>query len=253
MGNPLGGKSSPPPSPNYTQAAQQSQTSQFNNQYSPYGSQVYSPDPSAPSGFQSTITLAPEAQKTLDQQMGLSNQFAGLAQNYMPFAQETYSKPMDMSSVPQIADQSYQLQTSRLDPQWQHAQEMQQTQLANQGLVPGGEAYDAAMRDFNQGKNDAYNQARLSSIQTMPQTYQLASSAYNQPLNTLNAIRTGAQLQNPQFNQTPGANYLGAAQAQGQYAGNIYNTQMQSNNSALGGLFGLGSAGIGAYGMMQGG
>jgi hypothetical protein len=134
--------------------------------------------------------------------------------------------------------------TSRLDPQWQHQEDMQKTQLANQGLAPGGEAYTNAMRDFNNAKNDAYQQAKLGAISTMPQTYQLVSSTYNQPLNTLNALRTGAQVQNPQFSSTPGANYLGAGQLQGQYDMNNYNQRVSQQNAMTQGLFGLGSAGL---------
>jgi hypothetical protein len=63
---------------------------------------------------------------------------------------------------------------------------------------------------------------------TMPQTYDLASATYAQPLNTLNALRTGA----PMTSGLSPTNYLGAAQAGGQYAGDIYNQQVGSANSA---------------------
>ena len=101
------------------------------------------------------------------------------------------------------------------------------------------------MQNFSQGKNDAYQQANLGAIQTMPQTYQLATSARNQPLNEFNAIRTGAQVQNPQFQgQGPGTNYLGAAGLQGQAGQQQYGTQTAQYNAMLNGLFGLGGAGI---------
>jgi hypothetical protein len=91
----------------------------------------------------------------------------------------------------------------------------------------------------------------------MPQTFQLANSLRNQPLNELNALRTGSQVTNPTFNQVPqqqtttGANMLGAAQAQGQYDTGLYNANVGANNSMMSGLMGLGSAGIGAYGAMN--
>lgn len=233
---------SPPPAPDYTGAAKATATSQQSSQYTPYGSQIYSADSSAPSGYRSTISLAPQAQQALDSQLSLSNSMGNLAQGQIPGVEQQYGKPMDMSSVPQVADKAYGAMTSRLDPQWQHNEQMQKTQLTNQGLVPGGEAYDDAMRVFNQGKNDAYQQANLGAIQTMPQTYQLASAAYNQPLNQLNAIRSGAQIQNPQFQQTPGANYLGAATSAGQYDQGLYNAQVGSSNSANSGLMAGGAA-----------
>ena len=213
----------------------------MSSQYTPYGSQVYSPDTTSPSGFRSDISLNPQAQGALDTQLGLSGQMGELGQQFMPQVQQQYSQPMDLSSVQDIADKSYEAQTSRLDPQWNQREDQTRTRLANQGLMSGGEAYGNEMRDFGQQRNDAYQQANLASIATMPQTYQLASSAYNQPLNTMNAIRSGAQVQNPQFSQTPGANMSQAAQNQGQYAGDVYNTEVGGQNSMNHGLMTIGA------------
>ena len=181
-----------------------------------------------------TTTLSPDLEKGL---MGITGRVA-----------ENMSKGPDLSSVQDISDKAYGAFTARLDPQWAQQQQGQETQLRNQGLVPGGEAYDNAMRVFNQAKNDAYQQANLGAIQTMPQTYQLANDQYNQPLNQLNAIRTGAQIQGPQFEGS--ADYLGAANAQAQYGQGLYNAQVGQQNAMTSGLFGLGSAGLLAYGMM---
>ena len=237
----MGKAGSPPAAPDYTAAAKQTQESQMSSQYTPYGSQVYSPDTTSPSGFRSDISLNPQAQGALDTQLGLSGQMGELGQQFMPQVQQQYSQPMDLSSVQDIANKSYEAQTSRLDPQWNQREDQTRTRLANQGLMSGGEAYGNEMRDFGQQRNDAYQQANLASIATMPQTYQLASSAYNQPLNTMNAIRSGAQVQNPQFAQTPGANMSQAAQNQGQYAGDVYNTEVGGQNSMNQGLMTIGA------------
>jgi hypothetical protein len=179
--------------------------------------------------------------------MGLSAGVGDVAQQQLPGVQQQYSQPMDLSSVPQIADQAYEAQTARLDPQWDQRAEQNRTMLANQGLSPGGEAYTNAMRDFESARTDAYGQARLGAIQTMPQTYQLASSAYNQPLNTLNALRTGAQVQNPQFGQggIP-TNYGQAAQQQGMWNQDIFNMNMGAYNNQVSGGAALGAAAIAA-------
>ena len=237
---------SPPPAPDYKGAAEATQKSQMTSQYTPYGSQVYSPDGSNPSGYRSTISLAPQAQQTLDSQLNVSRNLGNLTEQQLGRVNDQYTQPMDMSSVQQVADQSYQDQTARLDPQWEMRKKQFDQQMANQGIVAGGEAYDNASRDFGQQRNDAYTQARQQATANMPQTYQLANSVYNQPLNTLNAIRTGAQIQNPQFSVQPGANYMGAAQGQGQYEQGLYNAQVGQNNAMTGGLFGLGAAAIGA-------
>lgn len=240
----MGKKSSPPPAPDYAGAARQTQLSQMSSQYTPYGSQVYSADPSSPSGYRSSIALAPEAQRTLDTQMGLSNEMGDFARTQIPFLRERYAQPMGLGGTNDIYNKAYGAMTSRLDPQWEQAQKSEETKLINQGLRPGMEAYDNAMRVFSQGRNDAYQQAQLGAISTMPQTFQLESSAYQQPLNVFNALRTGAQVQNPTFAAQPGANFSGAAQAQGQYDSNAYNQQVAQQNAMIQGLFGLGSAGI---------
>ena len=193
------------------------------------------------------IKLSPEQQALYDEQTKLSQGLLGLGQNSLAQTSASLSQPQDFGSVQDIADQSYAMQTARLDPQWQQNEEMQKVQLANQGLVPGGEAYDNAMRTFSQGRNDAYNQARLSSISTMPQTFQLSSAQRMQPLTELNAIRTGAQPQMPQF-QPMSPVTVGAAPimqgglAQSQYNQGLYNADVAGQNSMMSGLFGLGGS-----------
>ena len=82
----------------------------------------------------------------------------------------------------------------------------------------------------------------------MPQTFQLSSAQRMQPLTELNAIRTGAQPQMPQFQAVPtaggaqGPNMLGAVSAQGQYDQGLYNADVASQNATMSGLFGLGGA-----------
>lgn len=253
---------SPPPAPDYAGAAQATasgnketaqlaQQANLVNQNTPYGSLTYSEDPtsrftSGNPSYSSSIDLSPTGQKLLDTQ---NNAALGLGQSINSALGGVQKQgDFDQNSVQATADRAYKNYTARLDPQWQHQQETTETQLRNQGLVPGGEAYDAAMRDFNNAKNDAYTQANTAAISTMPQTYQLASAEYNQPLNYLNALRTGAQVTNPQFGSTPqqqttaGPNYLGAAQAQGQYGQGLYNAQVGQANAFNGGLFSLASS-----------
>lgn len=54
---------------------------------------------------------------------------------------------------------------SRLDPQLQRQRAQLETQLANQGLVRGGEAYNAAMQEQGQRENDLRTQAALQGLQ----------------------------------------------------------------------------------------
>ena len=267
---------SPPPAPDYAGAARATsagsvQASIANNLMArpnvntPLGSQTWNQTgtqtiPGAEGNpavdvpmYEQNITMSPEGQGLYDQQMALSQGLLGLGNTSLGQTQQSLGQPQDFGSVQDIADQSYGMQTARLDPQWQQNESMQKTALANQGLVPGGEAYDNAMRTFSQGKNDAYNQARLSSIATMPQTYQLSAAQRMQPLTELNAIRTGAQPQMPQFQPTQyamgaqGPNMIQAAQQQYGGAMDAYNARIGQQNAMTGGLFGLAGAGISAY------
>lgn len=235
---------SAPPAPDYKGAAEATAKSQQSSQYTPYGSQVYSADPHAPSGYRSDITLTPQAQQALGSQLDLSSGLGKIAQGQLPGVAQQYSQPMGMQSVQDIADNAYGAMTKRLDPQWDARATQNETRLINQGLRPGDEAYTNASRDFNNARNDAYSQANLAAVQTMPQTYNLAAQQYQQPLNILNALRTGAQVQNPQFSQQPATNYLGAAQGQGQYAQGLYNADVGAANSANATTGALAGAGL---------
>lgn len=110
-------------------------------------------------------------------------------------------------------DTAYQAATARLDPQWQQAQAQQETQLRNQGLVPGEPAYDNAMRTFSQAKNDAYQQAQA------------------------NAVTQGLTNQQAQFGMGLAANQTGFGQQSqlGQFA-NQAQAQRYGQNVGLAGL-----------------
>ena len=255
---------SQPAAPNYEAAAQATASGNIEaareatranrvNTYTPYGSQTYSQaDPNDPaSAWRSDITLTPEAQRALDSQLGFSSQMGDLGSQQLEQVQ-AQGQP-DYSSVQDVQDAAYKAQTDRLDPQWEQRQQATETQLRNQGLVPGGEAYTNAMRDFNSGRNDAYSSARTAAINTAPQTYTMATDIYNQPLNRFNAFRSGTQVQNPTFNQAPqqpnagGANLSGATAQQGAWDQGIYNAGVGSANSFNGGLMSAGATALAVF------
>jgi len=68
------------------------------------------------------------------------------------------------------------------------------------------------------------------------------------PLNTLNALRSGAQVQNPTFQNVPqqattsGADILGATTAAGNYNLGTYNAQQAAQAGMNSGLLGLGGS-----------
>ncbi len=128
---------------------------------------------------------------------------------------------------------AYGLNSQNLGQQF--SQDLASRQFGNQ----------AQAQQFAQNSADATfgNQARQQALQEQAYLRQL-------PLNELNALRSGAQVQNPQFSsyytgsaaQTP--QLLDAGIAQGNYNMNAYQGQLQGYNALMGGLANLGGAAI---------
>ncbi|CAB3782048.1 tail fiber domain-containing protein [Paraburkholderia fynbosensis] len=161
---------------------------------------------------------------------------------------------------------AYAAQTQYLDPQFAQGQSSMESQLANQGLTPGSQAYTNAMTNFNNAKQQAYSNAANQSVLTGSQ---IGSQLLN---NQLASVGTQANLygQQASLSQLPysqlsslaglipgntgtsqsAAQPANIAQAfQNQYNGqlNAYNAATGSSNSIMSGLFGLGSSAIGAF------
>lgn len=242
-----------PATPDYTGAAQATAAGNLEaakyatvanraNQYTPYGSLTWTRGATDYDPWTQNVNLNATGQKLLDYnnaaQLGMGNLMQGATQR----TADAFSNPFDYSSVKDVEDAAYNAQTARLDPQWQHQGGMMDAKLANQGVAAGTEAYENAMRSFNQGKNDAYSQARLNAQQMAPQTLQMSTAIRNQPLNELNALRTGSQVTNPTFqnyNQqatTQGADLMGATQAG-------YNADMGAVNANNANIMGMLNAG----------
>lgn len=268
-----GGKSDPPPAPDYVGAA--NATAAGNeaaarvaakanrvSQYTPYGNIVFSqPNAEDQDIWRADVSLSPSQQQLLDQQNKTSLGLAGLQDKGLSYVKGMLDKPFDQSNLP--AQQINAGQTAqdaimaRLQPTWNQKQSALETQLANQGIARGTEAYSNGMRDFNNARTDAEMQAALQGINVGQQARQqgIQEQAFfrNEPLNTLNAVRTGAQVTNPQFSSTPqqqtttGPDLLGAAQSQGQWDMNNYNQGQASSNNTTSGLFALGSAALMAF------
>jgi len=183
-------------------------------------------------------------------------------------------------------DRATNLIMQRLQPQMQRQQQQLDQQLANQGIPIGSEAYTRAKQDLAMQQNDLMNQAALGGAQLQNQFFgqglqsgQFANTAQqqmlanqlsqanlsnlarqqgfqeqaymrNEPLNTLNAVRSGAQVTGPSFVNVPqqvttaGPDLLGAAGLTGQYNLGQYNAQQAGQNAMTGGLFNLAGAAL---------
>lgn len=260
--------SSAPPPPDYAGAAQATAAGNADaarigakanrvSQYTPYGNLIYTSGVNGdPDQWKSEVQLAPAQQQLLDQQNQTSLGLAGLQNQGLGYVQNMLDKPFDTSQLPQQmvnpGQTAQEAIMSRLNPQFDRRQGMLETQLANQGIARGTEAWKNAQADMDYARNDAYTQAALQGMGIGQQARQqaLQEQAYlrNEPLNTLNAVRTGSQVTGPQFQNTPqqattqGADLLGAANAQ--YGAQLggYNAQQAGQSNLMNGLFSLGSA-----------
>lgn len=235
------------------------------NQVTPYGNLTYTKTGTGDDGWTATQSLNAPQQSLLDQQNKTSLGLAGLADRGLGYVNSALSNNITMGSLP--ASQVNASQTgqdalmARFQPQIDQSHKALDAQMANQGIMQGSEAYNNAQRTQNQSENDLRSQAALNGINVgqnaQNQQFQLQSQIQNQPLNMLNAVRSGSQVSAPSFvnsaNQatTAGADMSGAANSQNQYNMGLYNSQVGKNNSTMGALGGLASAGIGAYGAMN--
>jgi hypothetical protein len=268
------GKSAPsaPPPPDYVGAAKETASGNLDaaraniaanrvNQYTPQGSLEYTmagEDKYGNPMWSATQTLSPDQQRLFDIQNKLSIGTGELGEQGLGYVRNMISQPFDTSKLPSTGfnpSQSYQdAYMQRLAPQLQQNRDRLQQQLANQGIDIGSEAYDRAMMQQAQKENDLLLGATTQGfdVGNRARAAAFGELAYqrNEPLNTLNAVRSGAQLSSPQFVNpasqavTAGPDLLGAAQAQGNAAMNAYNAQVATQNANTQGLYSLGGTAL---------
>ena len=261
--------------------AQVAQYGSMTNQVTPYGTIDYTRQQvgTTPQGdplnqWTQTMKLSPAQQALYDQNQALNQTLGNIAQTGVGYVQNSMDNPLDFSqnqalqSPGQIQQQAsnaaYQNAAQYLDPQFQQSNAQLANRLANQGITQGSEAYNNAMLNAGNQQQQAYesarNQAYLQGQQGAQQQYAQGLGTRQQqiaeqqvlrqdPLNTLNAIRSGQQMQVAQMPQvgvsnpaalqaTQGPDMLGAVTAQGQYNQGLYNAQSaaagQTNAAAIG-------------------
>jgi hypothetical protein len=268
----MGKSASAPPPPDYLGAAKETAAGNLDaaraniaanrvNQYTPYGSLEYQQSGQDPYGnpmWSATQSLAPAQQQLLDYQNKASLGLGQLTEKGLGYVSNMLDNPFDTSKLPTTGinpSQSYQdAYMERLAPQRQQGRERLEQQLANQGIQLGSEAYDRAIRNYDQKENDLLLGATTQGFGVGQQARQsaLQEQAYlrNEPLNTLSAVRTGAQVQGPTFvnpamqANTAGADILGATQMGYNAQMGAANAQNAANNAMTQGLFSLGGAAL---------
>lgn len=273
------GKQAAPAAPDYTAAAEKTSAGNLEaakyatranrvNQYTPYGNLTYNEN--GDGTWTQTQTLTPQAQATLDKQQALSDKYADTASQGFDKVQGLLANPqldmtgLGMDEMPKraidVGQTAQQAIMSRLQPQLAQQDEALRTRLANQGITLGSDAYGKEMTAQGQRGNDLQLQAalqginldqanRASALQERAGALQEQAYIQDRPLNLVNALRSGAQVQSPQFQNyaqqanAGGTDYLGAASQQYNADLGAYNANQASN--PMNGLFGLGGTVLG--------
>jgi hypothetical protein len=230
----------------------------------------------------SDISLSPDQQAALDAQNAIQMGRSDVAGSMLGQVADQYSQPFNWSNLPSMPGQAaqagdvqgaqqraYDFMSQALQPGRTQQQEALDTKMANMGLPQGSEANQRANMQLQnqwaaenrqmlgqamqQGTSDVQAQYGMGAqqVQQQEQLRQQAIAEQAQqrgmPLNELNALLTGQQVNMPSmpgFNaagvaQAP--NQLGAAQAQGQFQ--LGQGQLaQQNIAGLGSLAGAGVA-----------
>lgn len=241
------------------------------------------PDGTRIPGVTATTQLTPEQQHLLDQQTGISTQLNDLASQGIGQVASTAQTPIDFSALPGLTgslnpegadasalrDKITAAYMERLQPYIDRDRSALDTRLANQGITHGSEAYGADYDVFNRGVNDQRIAALLAGDQEQQAQFQrgLASGQFGnqaraqalqeaefgrtEPLNLLNALRSGNQVNLPQFGNVAGGAQIGAAPIY-QATADQYAAAMQNYQAKLAQQAALmqGVAGIGGTALM---
>ena len=224
--------------------AQQATTANRVNQATPYQNLQYSQSGTDAYGnpiWNATQSLAPQFQGS----------FNNLAANVGQTTQNKFN-PTNLPSMGINPGQTYSdAIMQRLQPQIQHQTEMNDAQLANQGIVPGTEAYANAKRVLGQQQNDLLTSAQIGGIgvgqQANQQAFNQQLQTYNNPLQQLGAFNQATQANyiNP-YTQAAvaGPDYLGATSTSNANAIAAQNAKNAQTSAAQSGLYSLGSAAL---------
>lgn len=226
-------------------------------QINPYGTLKWQKGATDFDPWTQTVEFSPEGQRQFDLQNQLQTKYGETANLGFDRVRQTFENPeIDQSKLPaapiNAGMTAQQAIMSRLQPTLESNDEALRTRLANQGISIGSTAYGREQALAGQRANDLYLQAAMQGIgldtNARKDALNEAYTAQSRPLDLINALRTGSQVQAPQFanyaqqERTSGPNISGAVQ--NQYSANLdaANAQNAYNQQMMQGLFSIGGA-----------
>lgn len=170
---------------------------------------------------------------------------ATIGNNQSGFLKDYLSQPWNADTEATEA-RLWDLNMKRLEPQFAREEESLRTRLANQGVTAGSEAFNREMEGFRSAKGNTWNDLALAG---RGQAFTESQALRNQPINEISALLSGSQVSNPNVSmmQPQGAATTDVAGLiNNNYTQRLdgWKTQQAQKQSLLGGLFGLGAAGI---------
>ena len=236
-------------------------------------------------------TLSPAEQAKYDKTNQVQQQFLDIANAQAGRLQTSLGTPLSFDDIPDnskavlariLADDGSASRarvedalSQRLNPQLDRDRAALENQLVNQGFTRSTEAFRNEMDSANRQSNDARlgiiaagGQEQALQQQLMLQQLQAASTnrerqiqermaLRNAPINEISALLGQSQVNMPQFTPYQAGTIAGTPVGDYVYrsadiAQRNYQAEMQANAATTGGLFGLGSAAIGALGKAGG-
>lgn len=223
-----------PSAPSAASTANAQQAANLISQNNPFGSLTYTQTGSnnGVDTYTANTTLSPQVQAAIDASLGAQTNLSKAAQSMSANIGSQLGQPLDWS-----AQQGYlnDITAQNLDRSWDRQAQQFETDLVNRGIRPGSTAYQQQIGDFRADRSNAYNTANLANMNTALQN-QLTLRQL--PLNELNALMSGGQVQLPQFGSTPQTDVAGITNSA--YANQMAN--YNANQGLMGGLFSAGAS-----------
>jgi len=243
------------------------------DQYNPWGSTVW--EDLGNNRWKQTVGINPDAQRALEAQESLSANRSELAGDLFGRVADDLGSPLNWDPMAandvgtgaearqSAEDAIYGRATSRLDPRFEQKRERMETQLFNQGLRPGDEAYNTAMANLGREETDAYQAAMDQSIigggAEASRTFGLDMARRQQAmaeelkkrgqsLDEITALNTGQMIDSPQFagfsqaGRAGAPDLVGAADVGNRSAWDRYNANQAESQGRWAGMAGLAGA-----------
>lgn len=222
------------------------------------------------------VEMSPEQKELYDRQVGVQKNLLDFAGSQTRRLQDTLGNPLSFDDIPNYNIDDFSgdrtkvenAMYERLNPQIERERNNLENQLVNQGFTRGTEAFKNELDSSNRQANDArlgvimaggQEQSRMAALAATQRerAIQERMALRNAPINEISALLGQSQVSMPQFAPYQAGNIANTPVGDYVYRSadidqKNYQAQMQQQAATTGGMFGLGSALIGAGGKAMG-